>query len=175
MLLKSAKSKFINGEYDSFLNTDAIIDTMFNDSHNLIGEFVFAVIVCSTTYDDFKDDVTSGEFVKVLNELKETVNKQTSTLINSIHEFAHYLHQGTQAPLVQPKPNADNLDNIASPEEAMMATLMGELGYTRDECLNLPLTETLSAYLLYAHKMDAVELIGTDALDAIERLKSGKV
>ena len=158
--LKSAKSKFLNGAYNDFCDINSIYKAVVTDK-TLVSEFVFAVLVCSTTYDDFREEVNNGSFVNTLEEVVERLKEDKFDIVQEIHCFALYLQQGTDAPLYDVKKTDDNevvADSPIDPEENILSTLMSDCGYTRNECLNLPMTETLSAYLLYAHKMGSIIL-----------------
>jgi hypothetical protein len=156
--LKSSKSKFISGEYNGFYDINSIYKSIITDK-SLIPEFVFAVLVCSITYDEFREEVNNGSFGKALEEVIKRLKTDKFYIVNEIHAFALYIQQGTDAPLYDIKASDNDtevVDSPIEPEENMLSTLMSDCGYTRNECLNLPLTETLSAYLLYAHKMGSI-------------------
>lgn len=174
LLLKGVNSKFINGEYNKFLDVNTVAKHIVAD-FNLIPEFVLALLICSTTYDEFKDEVNNGELGNVINILVADIKTAKVNFIEKIHAFAHYLKQGTDLPLYY---NCEDKNTVKTTpielEEAVLSTLMTNCGYTRNECLNLPMTETLSAYLLYAHSMGSIELIGKDVFDLTQKLKAGK-
>jgi len=173
LILKGSNSRFINGVYN-FITKDDIARRLGLDL-GIIPEFVFAIIACSTSYDEFKDDITNGEFTKVLNDMVETIKTyDIQTIIDSIYAFVLYLNKGTEAPSFIPK-NDESVEVSSSPvsnEENIMSTLMTDCGYTRNECLNLPLTETLSAYLLYAHKMDKIMLVSKEVYELTKKMKA---
>jgi hypothetical protein len=172
LALKSSKSKFTSGEYNSLCDINYIAEALVND-HSLIPEFVFAVLVCSTTYDEFMSECGNGNIASSVEEVIKHIKDNKINLLFEIHTFAHYLKSGTDAPLYKVK--EDDKDSVTTnpveAEEAILSTLMSECGYTRDECLNLPLTETMSAYLLYAHKMGSIELESKEVFELKESLK----
>lgn len=183
ILLKRHQSKFIVGDLKEC-----------GSDGEIIYELVFAALVCSTTYDDFLKEVSEGTFEKnagnyikwfckqaglkkktVLSRVVSLFKKSKPfNLIGEVGIFCNYLKNGTTPPLSYPK-KSDNVNN--SPieiEEAMISTLMQEYGYSRDECLNLPLTETLSAYLLHAHKQGVIDLIGKEEWELRQQMKGTK-
>jgi hypothetical protein len=166
MLLKSAKSKFLCG---------GIKDLTIQE---LVVELVFALLVCSTTYDDFKEEIQSGEITENIKEYVQTLTKEIKDsesfcLFKKVSQFIQYLKGGTTAPQYQIKERDESTitDNPIEPEEAIISTLMTDCGYTRNECLELPLTETLSAYLLYAYKQGTISLLSKEFLELKERMK----
>jgi hypothetical protein len=173
--LKAVKSKFITGEYNSFCDINHIAEKLITDK-DLIAEFVVALLVCSNTYDDFKEEIGNGLIVNTIKELVKDIENNKYNLLFSIHTFANYLKDGTNAPLYEL--TGDSQNNITSTpvdtEEAIVSTLMENTNYTRNECWNLPLTETLSAYLLYAHKVGSVELISKEICDLKASMKGNK-
>lgn len=169
LLLKACGSKFVTGEYNGLCDINNIVTTLLTDT-NLVTEFVLAVLICSTTYDEFKEECSSGKIHETIKATKDTINGLY--LLNEIHTFTHYIKQGTNAPLYEVKENKDEVKtNPVEPEEAILSTLMTECGYTRNECLNLAMTETLSAYLLYAHKVGGIELISKEVAELTAKLK----
>jgi len=199
MILKAAGSKFLVGDIKEC------------DALGLIQELIFAALVCSTTYDDFKDEIHNGKLVdnvkefseKLMVDLGETKFKKFLrnwfrkyapsyvyllkpkypsyfNILDHIREFVDYVNNGTTAPLYVVKESSKegskdgNRNNPVEPEEAIISTLMSECGYNRNECLNLPLTEVLSAYLLHAHKQEAIVLISKDTSDLMEQMKGNK-
>jgi hypothetical protein len=161
ILLKTAKSKFITGEYDLFCDINKIYEALVNDI-TLIGEYAFAILVCSTTYDDFQEERGSGKIIEAIEQIKNNFKK--FSLIKEIHNFAHYLRNGTDIPDYQLK-NKNESDisvNPVEPEESIIFTLMTECNWSRNDCYNLPLVESQSAYLLYAHKMETIVLISKE-------------
>ena len=172
LALKSAGSKFTNGEYNTLCNVTNIMYRILADK-TLIPEFVYAVMVCSTTYDDLKAECSTGEFQKEVSKVVKRIEDNNYDLMSEIHRFAHYLKNGTDAPIFKPmeESNGSIITNPVEAEEAIISTLMSECGYTRNECYTLPLTETMSAYLLYAHKMGSIELVSKEVFDLKQSLK----
>jgi len=171
MLLRAANSKFIDGTYNGFLDVNNIYKAFIVDKE-LLPEFVFAVLVCSTTYKDFQEEIANGDFVTILQDTIKDLD--TKTIVEQIHTFAHYLKNGTNAPeymICDNKKDDSVKGNVVSFEENILSTLMSDCGYTRDECINLPLTETLSAYLLYAHRMGSIELTSKEVFDMMNKAK----
>lgn len=167
IILKSANSKFITGGLRDCENRE------------LIAELVFALLVCSTSYDDFKQEVYQDRFSSYLTEYvnrltAEIAGSKEFNLFEKINAFASYLRNGTSTPLYYVTEDSNEIkNNPIEFEEAIVSTLMSECNFTRDECLNLPLVETLSAFLLYAHKQGTVELISKDVWELKERMKAG--
>ena len=189
MLLKSAKSVFVCGGMEKL------------DMRHLIGELVFAILVCSTTYDEFLVEMNNGEFVKYMNQyvsaindeilkLKDkkpskkrkrfTIKKDVSldglnriNLLDKIAQFTQYIKDGTSPPMYYPASGDENnvSNNPVELEQSIISTLMSECNFTRSECFNLPLTETLAAYLLYAYRQGAVRLESKEVFELRQRLK----
>lgn len=168
ILLKSASSKFAVGGFKDCSDKE------------LISELVFALLVCSTSYDDFKQEVYQDKFTRnmrryVAQLLSEVKASKEFNLLAKINSFASYLRNGTSTPLYYVTENGSDISSSAIEfEEAIISTLMAECNFTRDECLNLPLTETLSAYLLFAHKQGTVELISKEVYQIKERMKAAQ-
>lgn len=168
MLLKCAKSQFILGDIESLKALPV---------KSMIVELVFAVLVCSTTYEDFKKEIHEGtlqtELQQYVNDLTAGVEKAKSfCLLLEVSKFINYIKSGTTAPLYRVlNDNKNNVKtNPVEPEEAVISTLMTECGYSRNECLTLPLTETLSAYILYAYKQGTIELISKEVFELEQKL-----
>jgi hypothetical protein len=166
ILLKSANSKFVNEGLKGCTDKE------------VIGELVFALLVCSTTYDEFKEEIATGKFntnfqgyIKKL--IKDVKNSKEFNLFTKIGAFASYLRSGTSTPLYYvTEDESEIINNPIEFEEAIISTLMSECNYTRFDCLNLPLVETLSAFLIYAHKQGSIELISKEVYEIKERMKN---
>lgn len=170
ILLKAADSKFLSGGLDKLTTKEIIV------------ELVFGILVCSTTYDDFNEEINNGQFDKYVKKyVQELVGEINSSkefnIFDKISQFANYLKAGTVAPLYEIKESDKNSvsSNPIEPEEAIISTLMTDCGYTRNECLQLPLTETLSAYLLHAFKQGAIDLVGKDVFALKKKMKGNHV
>jgi hypothetical protein len=175
IILKASNSKFVNGEYNKLCDINHIVLRLVSDE-SLLGEFAFALLVCSTTYDDFKEEVANCKFQEALNQMTNDIKgKGGKNLAFDILSFANYIKQGTDAPLYEVKENENESKSIPiEPEEAIVSTLMTECNWTRNDCYNLPMTETLSAYLVYAHRMGSIELIDKDVYELQRKLKGIK-
>ena len=172
IILKGVKSKFLTGEYKGLADINHVIALIVTDD-SVINELALAVLICSTSHDEFMDEVNTDKFKDELKELAVSVRDNKIDLAKEVHLFAHYLKRGTIAPQyqVKNKNEGDIENNVLEFEQAVISTLMTECGYTRNECLNLPLSETLSAYLLYAHKMGSIEILGKDVYELINKGK----
>jgi len=169
MLLKTAKSRFMLGGLKEL------------DDRGIIGELIFGLLVCSTTYDSFIEEMNDGSFKEYLNKyvadlIEEIKSSSMFNLYSKINMFANYIKDGTSTPYYYTAEDAKNDVSICPVEieQSIISTLMSECNYTRDECLNVPLTETLSAYLLYAHKQGTVNLQSKEEYELQLRLKGAK-
>ncbi len=133
----------------------------------LIIETVFAALVCSTTYNEFLNEVETNKFQSECNKYVKLLTKQVKkssrfNLYDEIKKLADYITDGTQAPYFIPVNKGDKSvgkQTPIEPEQAIVSTLMSnECGWSMDECYNSPLVETLSAYLLYVHEQGGIEL-----------------
>lgn len=168
MLLKAANSKFLTGISNITLK-------------ELIIELVFAILVCSTTYDEFNAEINNGDFERYVNkyitELTQEIKASNEfNIFFRVNQFCNYLKAGTTAPLYEVKESgsSDISINPIEAEEQILSTLMTDCGYTRNEVLNLPLTETLSAFLLYAYKQGTIEIVSKELFDLKQTLKGTK-
>jgi hypothetical protein len=169
MLLKSLGSRFATGD---------IRQCTFVD---LIQELALAVMICSDSYDSVQEEIHAGTFQQTarkhfdqyLKQLEKAVDNHFN-LMAEIRLFSAYLKKGTTGPAYNVKLSEGDANVSVNPvevEETMMSTVMSDCGYTRNECLNLPLTEILSAYLLHAHKNDAIELTSKEEIEMFNELK----
>jgi hypothetical protein len=178
ILLKSANSKFVGSDYTGFTSIDDVYKALIIDK-TLIGEFAYALLVCSTTFDEFKDECNSFQFNEAFDECKLTLLSLGIDIAKEIHKFAHYLKAGTKMPLyyVKEDKNSETVSSSTSSpitnEENIISTLMSECNYTRSECMNLPYTEIFSAFILYAHKRGVVEIMSENLYTMLEAANKG--
>lgn len=173
MLLKAAHSHFMFGDFNS-------LDEL--KISELIIELTLAILICSSTYDEFLNEMHTGEIQSVLKEMVEHSTRLSEiadgfNVYDEKNKFIHYLKNGIIAPDYKIKggSNSDIKQNPIEPEQAMVATLMSaDCGFSRNECYNLPLSETLSAYILYAYKNDAIEITSKELHELMERKKKDK-
>lgn len=170
MILKTAKSCFMVGGIDKLSNRE------------VIGELVFGLLACSTTYDDFISEMNSGAFEGYLKEYVRRLESEVKgtkmfNLFDKINMFARYIKEGTSTPYYYPAKDSEHDVSICPVEieQSILSALMSECNYSRNECLNLPLTETLSAFLLYAHKQGTVSLKSREEYELEEKLKKNKL
>jgi len=168
MLLKSVNSKFLSDDYAGLCNINTVFEFLVCDL-TLIGEFALAILICSTTFEDFMEEVNNGEFGNALEQIRteilgnpavvdakgaiiEKAVEPMSDLPYQIHRFAHYLKQGT----VTPKYNIRKSDSITTspiePEVIIQSKLMSEFGWTMEQTYNRPFTQAISSYFLYLHE-----------------------
>ena len=195
--LKAANSKFINGQYNGFLDINNIYRALYCDYMTVMGEFIFAILVCSTTYDEFKEECGSGNIFKARDELFENVSSKYKTqLFNSgsvdntetkkdnrinvlyeIHKFAHYIHNATtDLPAYNIKETSKS-EIESCPfefEESVIDTLICNTTMTLNECLNRSITETVPVYLMQAHKNQHIEIVGKDLIEQMKAMKGIK-
>jgi len=172
MILKKEDSMFMRDKIDETL-TD----------RDLIAELVFAVLVCSTTYDEFMEETRSGELQKNLVEyVNKTVEEIEATELFSlqieIQLFVQYIKNGTTPPYYYEVCNNSGADISVNPiavEHSIKSILMTECNYTREECLNLPYNETLADFILYAHKQGTLNIISKEECELMEKLKGKNV
>lgn len=193
MILKRAKSEFMVGSIESLqaLNNNA-----------MILELVFAIMVCSTTYDELQTEIHNGNFNNEVKKYFKFIRKQLNLpkykwqmwlrriikklfpflkdkkpffLVAEVKTFLDYIKAGTSAPSYEVnKTESDIQTNPIEPEEAIISTLMTDCGFSRSECLNLPLSETLSAYLLYAYKQGTIDLLSKEVVELMKPKAHGK-
>ena len=172
--LKEANSKFINGQYNGFLDINNIFNALITDE-SLAGEFVFAVLCCSNTYDEFKDECGSGNIMDTVKQLITEIKYMNINLLFEIHSFAHYLNNGTNGiPEYNVKEVKEHSDNPFDYEETVISSLIENTSYTRNECYNLSVNETLSAYLVLAHKNGVIEITSQDTIEMMNQMKGNK-
>lgn len=167
MILKTAKSIFMLGGLEGL------------SDRQVIGELVFGLLVCSTSYDDLIAEMNNGAFKTYLAEYvtkltKEIKDTDLFNLHAKINMFVNYIRDGTSTPYYYPASDSTSDVSICpiEIEQSIQSTLMSECKYTRNECLNLPLTETLSAFLLFAHKQGTVVLKSRDEYELEQRLRN---
>ena len=164
ILLKSAKSRFITGE---------LKDITYQQ---LIGELVFALMVCSVSFDEFNDEVNAGRFEDSLTEYVTRISDEVKeakdfNLHLEVNRFVKYIKDGTDSPLHFESNAGGTSDYPIDVEQSIIHTLMSKCNWILDDCYNRPLTETISAYLLYAHEQGAVRLISRNVADIMKQLE----
>ena len=171
VILKEAQSKFITGEYNSFLDINHVFNAFKCDS-TLIAEFIFAVLVCSNSYDEIKEEFGNGDFIKEYRQLMGRLATYNDNILYEIHAFAHYIKNGTETVEYNVK-EQDGIEasNPFEFESAVISSLMENTNYTRSECYNLPITETLTAYLMYAHKNGVIEIVSKELVELMKEMK----
>src|ERR1035437_8676367 len=87
-ILKASNSKFITGEYNSFLDINHIAQALITDN-SVISEFVYAVLVCSTTPDDFLKECSNGELRQAVTDTAERIKG-----VNLLKDILHKLKFG---------------------------------------------------------------------------------
>jgi hypothetical protein len=185
--LKEGKSKFITGEYNGLCDINKVFLALKHDK-TLIAEFIFAVLTCSNTYDEVKEEYANGEMVKEYQKLMKRLLKKPRkgntknqnklwkpNLLYEIHRFCHYIKDGTDtlAYAIKNKKETEIQSNPFEFEESVISTLLETTNYTRDECYNLPMTETQNAYLIRQHKNDVIVIIDKKTSELMELMKGG--
>lgn len=180
MLLKRHGSIFISGGFEGLKNSE------------LITELIFAALVCSVTYDDFQKEVHTGQFQNELNKYIDCLNQSLGTkqnrwkrlfripikspvnIIMEVVKFTTYLIQGSEVQKYNTVEKDTVSNNPAEFEESILNTLMTECNWTRNDVLNLPYTETLAAYMLFAHKQGVINLVSKEEWELKQRMKGIK-
>lgn len=188
MALREIDSKFISGEYNQLDEKKNIIyllalehlcvqnDKTKQARYQLIIEFVSAMIICTTTYDDYKNDVELGKIPELIKEFMDlTLALDVQDLVDTIHRFCLYIQKGTAAPKFNPIATDDSFKGaVVMPEQSIKEDLMSKCGYTRSEALDLPFTETYSSYLYHRHSRCDIELTSQTEYEIIQAAKGKK-
>lgn len=159
--LKNAKSCFVG---DNFFK--------LKDSQ-ILCELILALLICSTDYDSFRVEYEQGKLPQMIADYIPSVNKAirnnkelitkeklAEAIANEVDIFVQYINKGTTTQnFVAPKKDDDNFKpNPIDFEQTMLDTLIVECKYSRSEALNLPMTETLSAFLLLGYKREYINI-----------------
>ena len=143
----------------------------------ILCELILALFICSTDYDSFRVEYEQGQIPQLIADYVPSVRqaiqkqKESKDILNNddlakaiagkVDLFIQYINKGTTTQqFVTLKKDKDGFEkpNPIDFEQIMLDALMTECKYTRQEALNLPMTETLSAFLLLGHKRECIEI-----------------
>lgn len=125
-----------------------------------LADLIFGVLICERNYRQGERLVNDADaFTKASHELgKSNEGIEYLGLIEKIKLFKDYIKDGSQMP---PYWNESRETRISGQHwsQSMLVSLMSELGYSRIDALNAPLTQVMADYLALAENNGSIRLM----------------
>ncbi len=139
-----------------YLNMRAYGCEYASDTDTEVGiiDLIIGVLVCSMTYEQFKDFVDSDRFLPEVRRWGNIIRKDTKkdkhfNVFEKLAEFKRYLEDGQKFPHIEPT-NNDNQNVSNSHWSLRISTiLLSKLNLSHTEVMNMPLTEAVSLCFQY--------------------------
>jgi len=166
---------------------------------DLIKDFIMALVICSLTYEDFLEAISSDKLVvsskrfkwfgaevqrvvsfrKWLAHWGKVVSKASQSkdfvVLDKLALFRAYLNDGMEVPLFwEGDANEDAPTSGAHWTQSVLLVLTGELGYTQSEALNAPLSKALADYFRFAERNGLVTLMTDEEVEEAQAQLKGK-
>jgi hypothetical protein len=140
-----------------------------------VADLLLGLCICSRTYQEFLEFIEDpGAFEGWLNhwgrEVKRAIKRDKHfNMFEKFLSFRRYMNEGTQVPKYW---EGDNSGEAASSgahwSQSVLLVLTGELGYSQNEALNLPLSKALADYFKFAERNGLVTLMSDEEVSLIE-------
>lgn len=165
-----------------------------NDTNVGWDDFVVALLICSMSYNDFVDLMNNRvggkpakhkwlywldnqkHFISFLTHngrlLKKRINKDKHfNMLVALKQFSQYLDNSTKMPKYWDKEESNTSNSGAHWSQTIFTTAISDLGYTRDEALNVPLRQLFNDFFKFAESQGAIELMTEDEEQEIAELE----
>lgn len=150
LILQRADSPFVSG------STPEVVDV------------IFAVLVCSLTFEEAASALDSEEFGKQIVRWVKTLRKLN--FIDKLHEFQRYWFYGNQIPSYSTtKEEMGEWSGTPWPQR-LKIVLMSELGFSESDVLNRPLRMCWWDYLCFEERRGNVTVLSEDIQEAEQKL-----
>lgn len=147
------------------------------DTMGGIDDLLLAISICSRSYEGFLEFIDdTKEFAKwskkwgkwIVKEIKR--NKQYN-VIDQSHLFKEYMKTGIVIPKYWEQNTDNSIKSGAHWTQSIFNVLVGHLGYTQSEALNVSVAKAFNDYYKYLETMGVVNLMRDDELELIELSK----
>lgn len=127
-------------------------------------DLIIGVLICSMTYEQFREFVASDRFFKEVRHWGKVIQKKTKkdktfNIFERLELFKQYLEDGTKFPyveLVNESPN--NQSSVSHWSLHLSTVLKSKLNLTTTEVMNMPLTQAFALYFQYLELEGIVRL-----------------
>lgn len=137
-----------------------------------ISDLIIGVLICSMSYEEFISFMDDEDFEKEIRKWGKTFTKQvkkdkTFNLYDKFKLFKDYIIDGTQMPLYW---EGENVGKASGSHWSLNVhnVLVGELGFTNSEALNMPLTQAFAHYFRYLETQGTVEIMRNNEEELIK-------
>lgn len=132
-----------------------------------IGDLILGVLICSMSYEEFLEFMDDKNFTKEIakwgKHCKKKIKKDKNfNLFEKFVMFRKYLNEGIETPLYWEGENAQGKSSGCHWALNLHNVLVGELGFTNTETLNMPLTLAFSHFFRYLESNGVIELMKDD-------------
>jgi hypothetical protein len=152
-------------KYDCNYVSDEPADTSIDD-------LVLSISICCRKFDEFVDFISDKNCLKWIAKWGKQINKEVNGdpfyIIKKRNEFIQYLNEGMRIPKYWLLVEEDDGGSSGRLMEHIITTLQGELGYTKDEVLNIPFTQAIYDYFLYLENKGIIKLMTDEELNLVE-------
>lgn len=131
-------------------------------------DLIIGVLICSMKFDEFLEFIEDPDSEKELASWG--AKAYDCDLLDRIQLFKRYLSEGSKVPQVWFEEEGDA--SGAHWSQYVLLSLTGNLGYTHEEAINLPLAKAFADFFKHAENLGAVRLMSESE---IEQLKEQEV
>lgn len=119
-------------------------------------DLIFGVLVCCMAGDQFQQFTEQEDFEEQIKNWAREVG--LFDVAAKAREFKAYLDAAQQIPKfwIEQEPDAPGGGHWS---QALITTLMGQLGYSREQALNAPLAQALADFYKYAESLGSIRLM----------------
>lgn len=158
-------------------------------------DFVMGLLICSMTHEQFIDLLNNkvdgkqakcrwlwwrddhNYFMRYLKRqsklLKQRIKKEKGfNLLSKMGLFNYYIRRGTIMPKYWEGDHASDKESGAHWSQIIFTSAISDLGYTRSEALNIPLTQLFNDFFRFAESQGAIELMRDDEEELVEEMES---
>lgn len=129
-----------------------------------ISDLILGTLICSMSYSEFVEFMDDKDFEKEVRKWGKTFTKQVKkdkhfNIFEKFVLFKDYITDGTRMPLFWEGENSSGKPSGSHWSLNIHNVLIGELGFSNEEALNMPLTQVFAHYLRYLESQGAVEIM----------------
>lgn len=132
-----------------------------------IPDLVLGVLICSKTYDDFLAFIDREDCQKQVEEWGEKIGM--FEFVDKVKIFSEYIAHHSEIPKFVYE--TETTESGGQWAQAVLLSLTGQLGYSREEALNIPLSEALTNYFKHAENQGLIRLMTADEIAACEEME----
>ncbi len=133
-------------------------------------DLLLGILICSMRHDEFLKFIEQKDFIKQIKKWGKKAG--IFDLPSKAMLFRDYLKAAQEAPQFWIE-QEDGTESGGHWSQAVLTTLMGQLGYSRAEAMETPLAQALADFYKHAESLGIVRLMTDEEIAQVQEVENG--